>query len=148
MTRARILVVDDEHDILTALGAFLEGALGVEVVRAESGKAALAALGKQPVDLVISDFRMPQMNGLEFLQQVQAKYPGIPRVMLTAFPDMELAIRALNETHIEQFLTKPVDPERLAAVAQKILERSRREKAGRAALERAAGFKGQPPGTP
>lgn len=139
MERARILVVDDEPDILDAVRNYLEGALGAEVVRADSGAAGLAVLAKgPPVDLVISDFRMPAMDGLEFLSRIRSLSPDVPRIMLTAFPDMHLAIKALNEAAIMQFLTKPVDPDKLLDVVRRTLAETRRAKASRKALDQAA----------
>lgn len=140
MARARILVVDDEPDILTALRVYLERALGADVVAAESGAAALAELRKgPPVDVIVADFRMPGMDGVAFLSQARALAPDVPRLMLTAYPDMQLAIKALNEAAILQFLTKPVDPDRLLDVVQRTLAETRRAKAARKALDEAAG---------
>lgn len=137
MDRPRILVVDDEPDILLALKGFLEGALDLEVVTADSGKAGLEHFPKGGIDLVISDYRMPVMNGIDFLREVQQREPEVPRVLLTAFPDMELAIRALNQAHIVQFLTKPVNPDKLHDVVKATLEQTRRTRQARKAIERA-----------
>jgi len=140
MARARILVVDDEPDILTALRVYLQGALGADVVAVESGAAGLAELRKgPPVDVIVSDFRMPAMDGLQFLSKARALAPDVPRIMLTAFPDMQLAIKALNDAAILQFLTKPVDPDRLLDIVQRTLAEARRTKASRQALDQAAG---------
>jgi adenylate cyclase len=139
----RILVVDDEPDILVALRNYLEGALGVEVIGVPSGAAGLQALDEGPIDVIVSDFRMPVMNGVEFLRQARAKHPDTPRILLTAYPDMDLAIRALNDAAIVQFLTKPVDPEKLLEVVQTTMAASRRKRSSQRALERASGLAGR-----
>lgn len=139
MATARVLIVDDEDDILVALKTFLEGALGLEVVAVPSGAAGLEELAKRPVDLIVSDYRMPGMDGMEFLRRAAQAAPGAPRVLLTAFPDMQLAITALNEARISRFLTKPVEPEKLAAILEELLSASRRRRLSGEALDRSVG---------
>lgn len=138
MAAARLLIVDDEDDILASLEAFLKAALGAEVVKANSGAAGLAALSKTPVDLVISDYRMPGMDGLHFLRRAAEMRPEAPRILLTAFPDMHLAIEAINQAHISRFLTKPVDPDQLANLVKDLLSETRRKRLGYQALERSS----------
>jgi DNA-binding NtrC family response regulator len=133
-----VLIVDDEPDILAALETFLKAALGVQVLKADSGAAGLAAMRKTPVDLVVSDFRMPVMDGLHFLRRAAELRPEVPRILLTAFPDMQLAIQAINEAGIARFLTKPVDPDQLASVVKDLLSESRRRRLGHEALERSS----------
>jgi YesN/AraC family two-component response regulator len=117
----RILVVDDEADILISVKAYIEGALGIEVATAPSGLEGLAVLRSQPIDLVISDFLMPGMTGLQFLTAAMELKPEVPRVMLTAFPDIDLVVRALHQARITLFLTKPVQPAALEDVLQRTL---------------------------
>lgn len=138
--RAKVLLVDDEEDILSAAKAYLEGALSVEVQTATSGPAALQIIrsGWSP-DLVLSDYRMPIMDGLRLLTEVGKLLPDRPRVLMTAYPDMQLAIVALNEARISRFLTKPIDPGRLESEVREMLETSRRARSGAKALRRAAG---------
>ncbi|HJQ94028.1 MAG TPA: response regulator [Candidatus Thermoplasmatota archaeon] len=119
-----ILAVDDEQDILLAMKGLLEGVLKVPVTTATSGLDGLRVLEQQEVALVISDFRMPGMNGLEFLARSFQLRPDVPRVMLTAFPDMELVIQAVNQARITQFLLKPVQPDSLVDTVQGILAES------------------------
>ena len=139
-SRAKLLLVDDESDILLAAKAYLSGALPIDVLTATSGPAALDLLrgGARP-DLIVSDFRMPGMDGLIFLGEAGKLLPDRPRVLMTAYPDMQLAIKALNEARIARFLTKPIDPARLEAEVRELLETSRRERARDEALRRAAG---------
>lgn len=138
--RAQVLLVDDEADILLAAKAYLAGALPVDILTASSGTAALDLLrsGAKP-DLVVSDYRMPGMDGLTLLTEVGKMLPDRPRVLMTAYPDMQLAIVALNEARIARFLTKPIDPARLEAEVRELLETSRKQRAREQALRRAAG---------
>ena len=117
-----VLVVDDEPDILQSLQTLLELALpSVEVLTAESGPKALEKLQQHPVDLIISDFKMPGMTGLEFLDKAKAAAPGTPRILMTAFPDLDVAMRAINEAEIQNFITKPLDPEHVTEIIKKAL---------------------------
>lgn len=107
----RILVVDDEEDIRVALKDLLESSLDrVEVTIAEDGASGLRVLQRLRPDLIVSDYKMPGMNGLEFLQASRAQAPETPKILITAFPDLDLAVRAINDAHIENFLQKPLDP--------------------------------------
>ncbi|MFA5944826.1 MAG: response regulator [Candidatus Thermoplasmatota archaeon] len=143
MARARILVVDDEADILAAVKGFLEGAMEVEVVTANSGAEGLEAMRSGPVDLILSDFRMPNMDGLEFLRRAAEMRPELPRVLMTAFPDMQLAISALNQAHIAHFVTKPVDPEKLRDMLEHLLSTTRKGRQRDQALQRLAAVAGE-----
>lgn len=121
-----ILLVDDEPDILDSLRDLLEACIdGVQVQCATSGAAALQALQERRMDLVISDYKMPGMNGLEFLGKAKELAPRVPRVLATAFPDVDIAVRAINEASIHSFVTKPFDPERLLQVVKDILAEGR-----------------------
>jgi CheY-like chemotaxis protein len=106
-----ILLVDDEPDVLQSVGGVLEdGIPGLEVVTASSGNAALAILDRRPVDLIVSDFRMPNMDGLEFLYQCGLRHPRIPRAILTAFVADDLARRAKPGTDVAAYLSKSAEP--------------------------------------
>ena len=120
--RQRVLVVDDEEDIRDSLKALLEATLeGVEVEVAANGQRALEALKSRPADLVVSDYKMPGMNGLELLSAIGRTSPQVPRILVTAFPDLEIAIRAINEAGIENFFTKPFDPDQVVNVVRSLL---------------------------
>ena len=121
--RQVVLLVDDEADIRDSLKMLLEASIdGIDVQTAESGTAALDLLGRQGVDLIITDYKMPGMNGLEFLQRSQKVAPKVPRILVTAFPDLEIAIRAINEAGIENFFTKPFEPEQVVGVVRELLQ--------------------------
>ena len=124
--RQTLLLVDDEADIRDSLKMLLEASIDdVDVLTAESGQAALDALARQPVDLIITDYKMPGMNGLEFLHRAAKTSPKTPRILVTAFPDLEIAIKAINEAGIENFFTKPFEPEQVISVVREILQEQR-----------------------
>jgi CheY-like chemotaxis protein len=107
-----MLAVDDEPDILEGFAMLLEGNLRVHVVTATSGAEGLRILENTPVDLVISDYRMPGMDGCAFLERAHRMAPEVPLVMVTAYPDEDLERRALD-IGVRGFLSKALDPEAL-----------------------------------
>lgn len=122
----KILIVDDEVDILESLKDLFEVSLDkIEVRTAESGAAALKILESDEIDLVISDYKMPGMNGLEFLHKAREVAPSVPRILATAFPDLDIAVRAINETEIQNFITKPFEPEKAIELVRSVLDRRR-----------------------
>jgi DNA-binding NtrC family response regulator len=122
----RILVVDDEEDIRESLKALFETCLEeVEVVTAASGADGLDVLEKETIDLVITDYKMPGMNGLEFLSHAAKTGPTVPRILVTAFPDLEIAIRAINDANVENFFTKPFEAEKVLEVVRSLLQEQR-----------------------
>lgn len=124
--RQTILLVDDEEDIRESLKALFETCLeGVQVEVAAGGQAALDLLDSRPIDVIITDYKMPGMNGLEFLARAQKKAPTVPRILVTAFPDLEIAIRAINEANIENFFTKPFEPDQVLNVVRTLLHELR-----------------------
>ena len=106
---SRIIVVDDDALVLGSLkGLFtLETDYAVELF--DDPRKAVDHLAKNPVDLVISDFLMPQMNGLEFLSEARRLQPEAARILLTGFADKQNAIRAINEVGLYHYLEKPWD---------------------------------------
>jgi len=115
-----ILVVDDEGDVLESFKALLEESMpGVRVLTATSGRTGIEILERERVDLIMSDFKMPGMDGIEFLVQARRIRPSLPRVMFTAFADDELARKALADAFVSEFLSKGTEPtEMLRRVAQ------------------------------
>lgn len=121
-----MLAVDDEPDILQAIAAYLEATVpGLKVVTAASGAAALEQLEQDVPDIVLSDYKMPGMSGLDLLAQVAKRHPRVPLLLMTAYADAGLAMRALHEARVRQFFTKPVDPQRLLAVVKELLAEAR-----------------------
>lgn len=111
-----ILVVDDEPDIRASLRHFLESRLKARVEVASSGKEGLEHLRKGGFDLVLSDYKMPGMDGLAFLAKAHEVAPQAVRIMVTAYADLDLAISAINQARILHFFTKPIDPDHLVEV--------------------------------
>jgi len=108
--RRRILVVDDEPDMLFMTRLFIEQAFpGVHVDTAETGPDALRLLEKSTYDAVVSDYRMPKMDGLEFLMQAAARIPADRRILMTAYADRNLQQRA-REAGLA-FIEKGGDPQ-------------------------------------
>jgi thioredoxin reductase (NADPH) len=131
MARPILLAVDDDVSVLEAVVQDLRRQYGAtyRVMRAASGQAALDTLAQvktrqEPVALLVSDQRMPGMAGVEFLERAQEIYPDARRVLLTAYADTEVAIRAINTARIHYYLTKPWDPpeEKLYPVLTDLLE--------------------------
>lgn len=133
-----VLIVDDEPDIVHSLSSLLEASIpNIRCLTADSGQAALKAMGQSTVDLIITDFRMPGMDGLEFLARAKLLAPRVPRFLLTAYPDLTVAVRAINEAGIEQFLTKPLAPEQVVRAVEGVLLSRRAQEDRDKALARA-----------
>lgn len=115
-----ILCVDDEPGILSALRRLFR-ARGYQVCSAESGRAGLALLQTQAVDLVISDMRMPEMDGVEFLAQVRRRWPDSVRLLLTGYADIGTVIEAINRGEIYRYITKPWDDDEMALIVREAL---------------------------
>jgi adenylate cyclase len=101
-----LLLVDDEENILKAIRRTLR-ASNLNILMATSGKQGLEFLSQQPVNLIISDMRMPEMTGAEFLSQAAQLYPDIPRVLMTGYSDMDSTVQAINQGQISNYLPKP-----------------------------------------
>lgn len=120
-----VLVVDDEEDILESLTAVLEEFLPeAKVLSARSALVAQDLMKKTPPDVVVADFRMPGMNGLEFLSEIRDSSNNITRIMMTAYPAIGLVVRAVNEARIQGLYIKPFDAMRMVeAIRQALRER-------------------------
>jgi len=130
-TRNAILTVDDDPDVSRAVARDLRRRYGGQyrIVRAESGESALDALREMKlrgdqVAVILADYRMPQMNGIEFLERAMDIYRGARRVLLTAYADTGAAIDAINVVDLDHYLLKPWDPpeEKLYPVVDGLLE--------------------------
>jgi two-component system, probable response regulator PhcQ len=113
--RHSLLIVDDEEFVRNALVRALRSE-DYEIRTADGPKAACEALAERPADIVLSDFKMPRMTGLELLQRVREQYPDSIRIMLTGHADTETVIDAVNNSEIYRFLTKPWNDEELKLV--------------------------------
>jgi len=115
--RTAILTVDDDPGVSRAIARDLRQRYGEQhrIVRAESGPAALDALKEMrlrgdEVAVILADYRMPEMNGIEFLEEAMKTYPAAHRVLLTAYADTSAAIDAINVVDLDYYLLKPWDP--------------------------------------
>jgi len=129
--RTAILTVDDDPGVSRAVARDLRRRYGERhrIVRAESAAAALDALRQMKlrgelVAVILADYRMPELNGIEFLEQAMDIYPGARRVLLTAYADTGAAIDAINVVDLDHYLLKPWDPpeEKLYPVVDALLE--------------------------
>jgi HD-like signal output (HDOD) protein len=115
MMKRRILFVDDDPNILSGIRRLLRSMRDTfDLCFAESGQEALATMEKSEFDVVVSDMRMPGMDGAELLKRVQTMYPCTIRIMLTGQADLNAILRTVGVVH--QFLEKPCDPEMLKSV--------------------------------
>ena len=121
---ASILLVDDEPSILSSLRRLLRP-VGYRIQTAESGRAGLDILEQGPVDLVISDMRMPEMDGAKFLEQVRRRWPATTRILLTGYADVTSTIEAINRGEIYRYVSKPWDDNDLTLVVRDALESAR-----------------------
>jgi phosphoserine phosphatase RsbU/P len=122
-TQPCVLLVDDDELVLSALRVVLELNAGVRVVGFTDPLQAIEELERTPVDIVISDYLMPGMNGIDLLRKALQCQPDSVRILLTGFADKQNAIRAINEVGIYQYLEKPWDNDQLLMVVHSALER-------------------------
>jgi len=119
-----VLVVDDEPDVRKVVRMTLEK-VGYDVVEAEDGEKAIEEIKKGEnsllLNLIITDIRMPNMNGIEVLNYYRKEWPSIPLIVLTGFPDLDMATSMLQHG-ISDYLVKPVEAEKLRASVAKAFE--------------------------
>lgn len=124
MKTGRIVVVDDDETIISAIKTllYLEDFANAECFT--EPELALEYLKDNPPDLIISDFVMPKMNGLEFLSKANELYPEVSKILLTGYADKENAIRAINEVGLYKYITKPWENDDLVLNIKNGIERS------------------------
>ena len=129
---SRVMIVDDEESILKSLQRLLRLApcicgkktFALEVDAFNSPQAALEAAQKETYDLFISDYRMPIMDGIEFLKAAKAIQPDAARLILSGYADLNALVRAVNEVGIDRFIGKPwTDDELMSASGQALAHR-------------------------
>lgn len=122
--QGRILVVDDEAQVRKPISIMLVKD-GYEVVEAQDGEEAIEALqsGDNPlmVDTVLCDIRMPKINGKEAIAYFRSQFPGVPIVVMTGYPDVELAVSLMRQG-VRDYLIKPVTKEELLSVIRKSVD--------------------------
>jgi thioredoxin reductase (NADPH) len=130
MSKPTILTVDDDPQVSAAITRDLASQYGADyrIIRASSGPEALGVLSKlalrdDPVALIAADQRMPQMTGIEMLEQARVHAPSAKTLLLTAYADTDVAIKAINDIELDYYLLKPWDPpeERLYPIIDDLL---------------------------
>ena len=123
-SNGRVLIVDDEPDVRKIVNMTLTKA-GYDVIEAEDGEKAIQEVqeGENPLllDVIISDIRMPKINGVEAINYFQQQWPRVPIIVLTGFPDMEMATGFLKQGIVD-YLVKPVEKEKLIGAVAKAIE--------------------------
>ncbi len=118
-----VVIVDDEEMVLTSLESFLSLETDYTVKTFISAKDALEYITGNDVDIVISDYLMPEMDGISFLAKVRDAKPEIPRIILTGYADKENAIKAINEVGLFQYIEKPWDNDDILIILRNGLEK-------------------------
>jgi response regulator RpfG family c-di-GMP phosphodiesterase len=116
-----LLCIDDEKNILNSLKRLLRKEK-FRLLTAGSGKEGLEILAENKVQVVLSDQRMPEMNGTEFLKEVKERYPDILRIILTGYTDVDSISEAINEGHIYKFFLKPWNDQNLKLEIRQAME--------------------------
>ncbi|HYR85720.1 MAG TPA: response regulator [Terriglobia bacterium] len=125
-TTPTILLVDDDEMVLNSIKAFFAIESDYNLLTYTSPAKALETLDRndQSIDLVISDYLMPDMDGITFLAQVKERLPMVPRILLTGYADKENAIKAINNVGLYQYIEKPWDNDDLRLVIRNGLEKT------------------------
>ncbi len=127
MPKGKILVVDDEEDVRETFRLQLE-AENYNVIEAGDGEEAINILKSGDnltnCGLILCDIRMPKVNGIEYIDYLKKEAPGIPVVVITGYPDTEMAVALLNKG-VDGYLVKPVDSERLMKMVKKLIAKGK-----------------------
>jgi DNA-binding NtrC family response regulator len=123
LNSSKIVLVDDEEMVLKSLNSLLELETDYQVHTFTSVTEALGFIKKNDIDLVISDYLMPEMDGISFLAKVKEMRPEVPRIILTGYADKENAIKAINDVGLFQYIEKPWDNDDLLIIVRNGLER-------------------------
>jgi len=121
---ATVVLVDDEEMVLTSLQSLLNLETDYTVESFKNPADALAFIKENDIHVVVSDYLMPEMDGITFLGEVRKIRPDVPRIILTGYADKENAIKAINEVGLFQYIEKPWDNDDLLIIIRNGLERS------------------------
>jgi signal transduction histidine kinase len=119
--RGQLLIVDDESEILKALRRQFRRNYDIHL--ANSGEEGYQIMVENPIQVIISDQRMPGMTGSDFFEKVSEEFPDAIRLLLTSYADINAVIAAINEGHVFRYITKPWDPVELDTTVQQAFER-------------------------
>ena len=129
MSQGRILVIDDEENVRKTVRLTLTKA-GFDVVEAEDGEKGIAAMrsGDNPlmVDAIFCDIYMPKINGMEAISFFLSQFPSVPVVVITGQPDIQKQTTLFKGGNVVDYLVKPIEAEKLVAVAKKAMTQSKR----------------------
>lgn len=124
MAKGKILVVDDEEDVRDVIKLHLEPE-GYNIIEAEDGEKAISVLRSEDnminVGVILCDIRMPKVNGIECIDFLKREAPGIPVVVVTGYPDTEMAA-SLMKKGVKHYLVKPVEKEKLLNTVNNIVK--------------------------
>lgn len=127
MSTGKIMIVDDEQDVREAIKLQLEGKK-FQILEAENGEEAIAKMKESDhmihVGLILCDIRMPKVDGVECIDYLKTNAPGIPIVVITAFPDTEMATSLLKKG-VQDYLVKPVNKEKLIETVDKLISQGK-----------------------
>jgi response regulator RpfG family c-di-GMP phosphodiesterase len=115
-----LLYIDDEPDNLLTFKAVFRRFYHIST--AQSAAEAMSLLAQQPIDLIISDHRMPQLTGVAFFEQIKNQYPDIVRIILTGYSDIQAIVDAINKGKVYHYVTKPWKMEELKVILDNALE--------------------------
>ena len=135
--QATVLCVDDEPNVLSALRRTLRSP-GYRILTADGGARALELMRQEAIDVLISDMRMPEMDGAQLLEHAREGWPRTVRILLTGHADMQSAIAAINRAHVDRYMSKPWEEQELVAAVRQAVDliALRREKERLDALTR------------
>lgn len=120
-----IVIVDDEDMVLKSLSSFLALETDYKVKTFISAKEALEFVEKNDVAVIVSDYLMPEMDGISFLAEAKKVKPEVPRIILTGYADKENAIKAINEVGLFQYIEKPWSNDDLLIILRNGIEKKR-----------------------
>lgn len=121
MARHTILVVDDEPDVVKSVKDLLR--LEYRVLGTTSAREAMEMMAKEEIHVVMTDQRMPEMTGVEFLSHIRGEHPDAIRLLFTGYADIRAVIDAINQGNVYRYITKPWDPDELQGVIREAMER-------------------------
>jgi len=124
-TNETIVIVDDEEMVLTSLHSFLSLETPYNIETFTSAKKALEFIKTNNVDLIVSDYLMPEMDGISFLIKVRKLKPEVPRIILTGYADKENAIKAINRVGLFQYIEKPWNNDDILIIFRNGLEKQK-----------------------
>lgn len=122
--KASVVIVDDEEMVITSIKAFLQLETEFDVRGFTDPEEAVRFIEKAPIEIAVSDYLMPRMNGIQFLAKARQLQPEASRVLLTGHADKQSAITAINQVALFQYIEKPWDNAQLLLVIRSGIERT------------------------